>query len=48
MIEEPVEIPSPEKPDSSDIDAQNSILELSALEEQLSDLRKGFLMIFVG
>ena len=41
MIEEPAEVPV-EKHESSDIDAENSILELSALEEQLSDLRKDF------
>lgn len=34
LAEPPVEL------DSSDIDADNSILELSVLEEQLSDLRK--------
>ena len=46
MIDELAEVPV-EKQESSDIDAENSILELSALEEQLSDLRKDFSFLSV-
>ena len=47
MIDEPAEVPV-EKHESSDIDAENSILELSALEEQLSDLRKDFSIYYLA